>query len=304
MEPVMNDVNCVTDVDARKDKGNIVIGAMLVLTGVAIVADRTGLIQWRDQWTLWPLILGGIGLARFLQSVPGEPKQGLILLTIAAWLLLTEGGWVSMEDSWPIGIIALGLIVALNGGGRRRRWAMPPRPPVPSDPTQAKFEQFDARWKRGHHRHDRTLSPLGVLGVWIAIFVAIQVSGTRSFTSANADTDDRVRVVSVMSRSGYNSRAGTFQGADVTNVMGRSELNLRDAMLAPGASATVHVVSAMGNVTLRIPPAWTVDTGAVSALGKIVDERPTPAEADTVAGPAPRLVLRGLVMFGRLIITS
>jgi hypothetical protein len=264
--------------------------------------DRAGMFPWRDQWTLWPIILGGFGLARFLQSVPGEPKQGILLLTIATWLLLTEGGWVSMEDSWPMAIIALGLIVALNGGRRRRRWSMPPRPPVPPDPSQAKFEQFEERWKRRHHRHARSLSPLGVLGVWIAVFVAFQVSGTRSFTNANAD--DRVRVVSVMSRSEYNGRAGAFQGADVTNVMGRSELNLRDATLAPGASATVHVVSAMGNVTLRVPAAWTVDTGAVSALGKIEDERPTPAEADAVAGSPPRLVLRGLVMFGRLTITS
>ena len=122
MEPVMNDVN---DVDARKGKGNIVIGAMLVLTGLAIMLDRAGVFHWRDQWTLWPLILGGIGLARFLQSVPGEPKQGLLFLTAAAWLFLGEAGWVSLADSWPIAIIALGLIVALNGGTRRRRWHIP-----------------------------------------------------------------------------------------------------------------------------------------------------------------------------------
>ena len=109
----MNDVN---DVDARKGKGNIVIGAMLVATGLAIVLDRAGVLQWRDHWTLWPLILGGIGLARFLQSVPGEPKQGLLFLTAAVWLLVGEAGWVSLEDSWPIAIIVFGLIVALNSG--------------------------------------------------------------------------------------------------------------------------------------------------------------------------------------------
>jgi hypothetical protein len=89
MEPVMNDVN---DVDARKGKGNIVIGAMLVLTGLTIMLDRAGVWHLSDQWTLWPIILGGIGLARFLQSVPGEPKQGLLFLTAAVWLFLGDVG--------------------------------------------------------------------------------------------------------------------------------------------------------------------------------------------------------------------
>jgi hypothetical protein len=81
--------------------------------------------------------------------------------------------------------------------------------------------------------------------------------------------------------------------------------------MAPGANATVQVVSAMGAVVLRVPPTWTVDAGSVTALGGIRDERSgvrderdTPLERDDAAGPAPRIVLRGLVMFGRLTITS
>jgi hypothetical protein len=296
MEPVMNEV------DTRK--GDIAIGATLVLTGIAVVLDRAGVLHWRDQWTLWPLILGGIGLARLLQSVPGQPRQGLLFLTAAGWLLLGESGWVSLEESWPIAVIAFGLIVALNGG-TRRRWRMPepPQPPGgPMDPTQV-------RRARRRHRHEHSLSPLAVVGTWIAIVVALQVSGVRSFNVANAS--DRVRVVSVMARSEHISQATAFQGADITNVMGRSELDLHNATMAPGANATVQVFSAMGAVVLRVPPTWTVDAGSVTALGGIRDERSgvrderdTPLERDDAAGPAPRIVLRGLVMFGRLTITS
>jgi hypothetical protein len=286
MEPVMNEV------DTRK--GDIVIGATLVLTGIAVVLDRAGVLHWRDQWTLWPLILGGIGLARLLQSVPGEPKQGLLFLTAAGWLLLGESGWVSLEESWPIAVIALGLIVALNGG-TRRRWRMPQPTGGPEDPTQV-------RRGRRRHRHAHSLSPLAVVGTWIAIVVALQVSGVRSFSEANAS--DRVRVVSVMARSEHISQATAFQGADITNVMGRSELDLHNATMAPGANATVHVFSAMGAVVLRVPPTWTVETGSVTALGGVRDVRDSPLEREETAGPAPRLVLRGLVMFGRLTITS
>jgi hypothetical protein len=307
-------MNDVSDVDTRK--GDIVIGATLVLAGLAVVLDRTGAFQWRDQWTLWPIILGVIGLARFVQSVPGQPKQGLLFLTAAAWLCLSEGGWISPEDSWPIAIIALGLIVALNGG-RRRRWR--PEPP-PSGTTDT------AHVRRRHRRHDATLSPLAVLGVWIGIFVALQVSGISGIRSFNEalSTGERVRVVAVMGRSEHISRATAFQGADITNVMGKSDIDLREATLAPGANATMHVFSAMGTVELRVPPTWIVDTGAISAFGGVRDERvtpaksvvpqaeagapaeagATPAEAEAGANQAPRLVLRGLVMFGRLHITS
>ena len=279
----------MTEVNYRK--GNIVIGAMLILTGLAIVLDRAGVVHWRDQWTLWPLILGGIGLARLLQSIPGEPKQGLLFLTAAVWLFIGEAGWVSLEDSWPIVIIAFGIIVALNGGARRR-WHAPDQPGDPTVPPHV----------RRMRRPDHPLSSLATIGIWIAVFVAFQVSGFRSFSAENAD--DRVRVVSVMGRSEHTSRATAFQGAEVTNVMGRSELDLSDATLAPGASATVHVFSVMGALVIRVPRTWTVDTGAVSALGRVHDERGTTPEAEATGSPAPRLVVRGFVMFGRLTITS
>jgi hypothetical protein len=288
MEPVMNDV---CDVGARKGPGNIVIGVMLVVTGVVIMLDRSGALTLRNHWTVWPIILGGIGLARFLQSIPGEPKQGLLLMTAAVWLFLAEAGWVSIADSWPIVIIALGIIVALNGGRRRRRWHGPRPPQAPGERPRS----------RGLGRPDYPLSPLAAVGIWIAIFVGLQVSGFRSLNGESVS--DRIGLVSVMGRSEHVSRATDFRGATVTNVMGRSELDLTRATLAPGATADVSLFSAMGSVVLRVPPTWTVDTGAVTALGKIADDRGTLPTAEAEAVPAPRLVLRGLVLFGRVTIT-
>ena len=84
-----------------------------------------------------------------------------------------------------------------------------------------------------------------------------------------------------MGRSDHVSRATTFRGADMTNVMGRTDLDLRDATLAPGDSASVQVFSMMGAVMLRVPSTWTVDTGAISAMGGVRDER-----LEVVAGHA------------------
>jgi len=281
-------------------KGNLVVGAMLVVVGAAIMADRAGLVAWTGMWTLWPLILGGIGLARFLGTPTGEPKQGLLMLTGAAWLFLGEGGWISLGDSWPIIVIALGLIIALNGGpGRRWRMPVPPVPPVPgvaSDPAKP--------WRhRDHSRHPRTLGPLAVIGIWIAIVVALRVSGTPAGTLSSItepSSSNRVHVVSVFGRAEHTSRATPFEGAEVVNAFGRSEIDLRDATLEPGERRRLQVVSAFGAVVVRVPPTWTVDTGAISALGGVADERSRVPAADVPAGPAPRLELRGLVMFGRL----
>ena len=284
-------MNDVCDVGARKGPGNIVIGVMLMVTGVVIMLDRSGALTLRNHWTVWPIILGGIGLARFLQSIPGEPKQGLLLMTAAAWLFLAEVGWVSIADSWPILVIALGVIVALNGGRRRRRWQGPRPPQAPGERPHF----------RGRRRPDYPLSPLAAIGIWIAIFVGLQVSGFRSLNGESVS--DRIGLVSVMGRSEHVSRATDFQGANVTNVMGRSELDLTQATLAPGATADISLFSAMGSVVLRVPPTWTVDTGAVTALGKIADDRVTLSKAEAETVPAPRLVLRGLVLFGRVTIT-
>jgi hypothetical protein len=55
---------------------------------------------------------------------------------------------------------------------------------------------------------------------------------------------------------------------------------------------------------VRVPRHWAVDTEAVSAFGAVRDERPPVRAGEAATGPAPRLVLRGLVMFGRLTIRS
>jgi hypothetical protein len=284
--------------------GNLVVGTMLVVVGAAIMADRAGLLHWTGMWTLWPLILGGWGLARFLSTPAGEPRQGLLMLTLAGWLFLSEGGWISLGDSWPIVVIALGLIIALNGGSRRR-WrgaqaADGTVPPVPPDPAHP--------W-RHHRRHGRTLGPLAVIGIWIAVVIAIRVSGAPAGTISSItdpSSSNRVHVVSVFGRGEHTSTAAPFEGADVVNVFGRSEIDLRDATLEPGERRQLQVISGFGAVVVRVPPTWIVDTGAVSAFGGISDERRRQSleDAPAPAGPAPRLELRGAVVFGRLTIRS
>ena len=134
----------MADVNTRN--GNLVVGIMLVALGLWVALSRAGVVVWNGQWNLWPLILGGIGVARFVQTPPGAPRQGLLFLALALWLFIDQGGWLSLADSWPLLVIAFGLIIAFNSGRRaparllanrpvRGAPAAPPRPRIhaPSD---------------------------------------------------------------------------------------------------------------------------------------------------------------------------
>jgi hypothetical protein len=94
--------------------------------------------------------------------------------------------------------------------------------------------------------------------------------------------------------------------ARIGTVMGRSTLDLREAIIGPGEEAVVTVFVAMGRVTLRVPDGWELDATALPAISTVNDTRePRPgAGEDAHTEPAPRLVLRGLVMLGTVEVTS
>ena len=69
--------------DFNTRNGNVVIGIMLVAIGLWVALSRAGALAWDGQWNLWPLILCGIGVARFVQTPPGAPRQGLLFLAPA-----------------------------------------------------------------------------------------------------------------------------------------------------------------------------------------------------------------------------
>jgi len=118
------------------------------------------------------------------------------------------------------------------------------------------------------------------------------------------------------------SSATRFRGGDMTTVMGGCTLDLRPALLARGEEATLEVFALMGGLTLRVPEGWTVDVRAVPILGGVRDQRAgfggrrqlkdgeveandaPAAQGGPAEGAAPRLVLRGFIMMGGLIIRS
>jgi hypothetical protein len=57
----------------------------------------------------------------------------------------------------------------------------------------------------------------------------------------------------------------------------------------------------MGGCEIIVPPSWEVATPIVPVMGGVEDKR---VGVIATTGPAPRLVLRGLLMMGGIVIRS
>ena len=227
----MNDVN---DVDARKGKGNIVIGVMLVLTGLAIMLDRAGVCaSERTSGRCGRSSSAASGWPGSFSRSPGEPKQGLLFLTAARGSSSARPGWVSLarfvadRGHRPRPHRRVQRRHDGGGGGTLRTAAR-----VAGDPAHPRLHASD-----GRRRPDRSAVTTGRARDLDRDRRGLQVSGIAHRSADQTTSSDRARVVSVMGRSEHTSRATAFHGADVTNVMGRSELDLREATVAPGGEA-------------------------------------------------------------------
>jgi hypothetical protein len=121
-------------------------------------------------------------------------------------------------------------------------------------------------------------------------------------TSADGDA----RVVAVLSRSRRRvAAAPRINRVDLTAVLGTGVLDVRSVTLGPGESLTVDLLGVAGRLTIRVPDGWVIDTMTVPVLGSWRDERrPSAVVHVAPGGAAPRLVLRGAVIMGRLTVES
>ena len=84
---------------------------------------------WRPGWNLWPLLLIGFGLARFVQPRQDGTREGGWFMFIGAWLLLNEMHVLRFRESWPLFLVAIGVQTMWKAVRR-------PTPPSASQPGQ------------------------------------------------------------------------------------------------------------------------------------------------------------------------
>jgi hypothetical protein len=195
------------------------------------------------------------------------------------------------------------------------------------------------RGSRGDKAPPILSAPLVILLIFFGV-LASRLS-ERTGEAAGSDSDRPVSVHALMSGNRRVVTLDPFRHGEVTTVMGESRLDLRQATIPPGGEAVVDIVTVMGSTIVYVPDGWDVNFDAVPVMGGVKDERrrpgatlsdeddnsdknedrrdrrrdqssaeqpPAPAvtqpPAATTSGPAPRLLLRGFVMMGGLVIRS
>jgi predicted membrane protein len=148
--------------------------------------------------------------------------------------------------------------------------------------------------------------PLVLIGIGVALVMQTLGRRTREVSSTN-DRDNTLAVFAVMGGVKRISTAERFRGGEITALMGGTQIDLRQATIPPGEEAVIDVFVIMGGGEILVPSSWTVVTQLVPVMGGVDDKRlpPLPGSAESLAGrPAPRLVLRGLLLMGGIEIKS
>lgn len=101
-------------------------GLVLILLGIAFLLAQNQLfgVRWDNFWGVFLIGLGGILLLQaFLRALGFGHRRGIIGLVIGAGVLITIGlipfGGAEWSRWWPLGLIALGVVLLFEQFSRR-----------------------------------------------------------------------------------------------------------------------------------------------------------------------------------------
>lgn len=150
----------------REDRSSIGTGIILITVGLLFMADRQGFLRFHQ---LWPLILIVIGVtmiafprdpmhissgmrdddgrwaARADRRQRGRMSGALWMILAGVLLLANQNHWLSLEQSWPLFIVAGGL--SLVFGSLSRRPVPPSNGPVDPGPTSNDASRSGGQWQ-------------------------------------------------------------------------------------------------------------------------------------------------------------
>ena len=238
----------------------------------------------RSSGTLTPRLLVGLAIALF----------GVVL--VLDRLNLAVAGQVL--QFWPVVIIAVGALLFMQsrqvGGGANGMilmiiggWLLLNSLGI----VRVRF--WELFW------------PMVLIG--IGLVLVMQTLRGRARDAAGINDDDTVNILAVLSGVKRTSASARFRGGEVTAFMGGSHIDLRQATIPQGQEATLDIFAMMGGCEIVVPLSWTVATPIIPVMGGIEDKRMStaPISVETAGGAAPpRLVLRGLLIMGGIVIRS
>ena len=106
---------------AKPNIGGAFVGLTMMVVGIVLLLDQTGIIiglGWRH---VWPTVLIGLGLVRLAFPREDGRRDGGWMVFIGALLLMDQLRMVRFRESWPLFIVAIGVSMVWKELGRRRQ---------------------------------------------------------------------------------------------------------------------------------------------------------------------------------------
>lgn len=104
--------------ERRRTGGRLVLGLFLIVIGALLLAGSLGLEVPRRVWSYWPFLLLGLGAVKLLwPGAPDERRGGYWLMVVGLWGAVNVFGLFGLHwhNSWPLFLIAVGVLVTVEG---------------------------------------------------------------------------------------------------------------------------------------------------------------------------------------------
>lgn len=109
----------------RSTVSGIVLGALIVAGGIALLLDNMGILRIHDLWRFWPVLLIGWGVSKLLSAcAPAGYIWGGLVTLVGALILLDNLNILIFDFNlvdliWPLLIIGFGVSLLLRALERR-----------------------------------------------------------------------------------------------------------------------------------------------------------------------------------------
>jgi Domain of unknown function (DUF5668) len=220
--------------------------------------------------------------------IPVRLVLGLVVFILGLVFLADSAGMLRADSAmrvWPIGVVALGLIVVLQPDIANRVvgtvlllagvWLLLNNVGV---------------WSYGFWRTWPYL--LIVFGAWMIY----RVRGMRAREAATGDA--YVTGFAFLDGVEHHGTIARLQGGDMSAVLGMCDVDLSRVSAASGTDrAVIDVFALFGRISLDVPAGWNVENRVLPLLGRV--DVPPPA-----ATAGPTVVVQGSVIGGRISVAA
>jgi predicted membrane protein len=218
-----------------------------------------------------PLFTTWLGI--FLVAAGGLIVAAKLSLGIPEWLV-----------SWPIAVIAIGLLIGIQWKFRAGFWLIPL-----FWGTYLLIEELVPSLDLANYA-----SPVSLILAGIAI---ILIRRRRRLVKFEAQFE-KAAFINVTGFGGVTKRdiiSNNFKGADVTSVMGSTIIDLRNADIQ--GKALVDVTVFLGSAKIYIPKTWAVDNDVTTVFGEV---KYHPVYNGSLIREDKTIRLDGTALFGKI----